>query len=159
MEHIPNLIGTVGATTSIPQIGYMLDPAHHGQGLATEALTAFLPVFFGCLPQIDYCEAWVNGENVKSLRVLEKCGFLPKTPNPRGTWEEGNAEPEENEVEEMAISNLDEAVERELRLAIEDMNLTVGKVYKAPLRKPMVGYELRKDNFTPKDEITKEKED
>lgn len=141
--HIPRLIGTVGATAYLPQIGYMIDPAHQGRGLATEALNAFLPVFFECLPDIDYCEAWVGGGNVKSLRVLEKCGFRPKRLNALITNEEDAEEPERDHPQRI---ELDEDVEKQLRLAVEGMNLKGGK----QRRNPMVGYELRREMFMSK---------
>ncbi len=57
------------------EVGYHTVAAHTGKGYATEALAAFLPVMMDrfALPQVaGVCDA----ENVASIRVLEKCGFV-----------------------------------------------------------------------------------
>ena len=56
------------------EIGYHTVKAFAGQGLATEAVQAFLPVMMDRLNLVQVagiCDA----ENIASIRVLEKCGF------------------------------------------------------------------------------------
>jgi RimJ/RimL family protein N-acetyltransferase len=57
------------------EIGYWIDRALWGRGIATEALSAFLQ-----LEQRRPLTAGVAPHNVASMRVLQKCGFrLPKS--------------------------------------------------------------------------------
>ena len=53
-------------------VGYWIGREFWGQGIATEALELFLE---GFAERPLY--AWVIATNVASIRVLEKCGFLP----------------------------------------------------------------------------------
>ena len=52
------------------ELGYWIDRAYWGRGVATAALSAFL-----CLEQMRPLYAGVAKHNAGSLRVLEKCGF------------------------------------------------------------------------------------
>ena len=52
------------------EVGYWLDRAFWGRGVATEALSAFLR-----LEKTRPLYAGVAKHNVASIRVLEKCGF------------------------------------------------------------------------------------
>jgi RimJ/RimL family protein N-acetyltransferase len=52
------------------EVGYWIDRAFWGRGVATEALSAFL-----CLEQTRPLYAGVAKHNVASIRVLQKCGF------------------------------------------------------------------------------------
>lgn len=57
------------------EVGYWLDRALWGRGIATEALSAFL-----CLEKTRPLYAIVAKHNVGSIRVLQKCGFtLPRS--------------------------------------------------------------------------------
>ena len=57
------------------EVGYWLDRAFWGHGIATEALTAFLR-----LEQTRPLYAGVAKHNAASIRVLQKCGFtLPRS--------------------------------------------------------------------------------
>lgn len=74
-----SLIGTVGlwaegAAARVPQVFYFLDPAHAGQGLATEAMEAFVGALFDGF-DIDALAADVFADNPRSARVLAKLGF------------------------------------------------------------------------------------
>ena len=57
------------------EVGYHIGASYTGQGYATEAVKAFLPVI---MPQIGIstiagiCQA----ENKASVKVMEKCGFI-----------------------------------------------------------------------------------
>ncbi len=56
------------------EIGYHTIKAHAGQGYATEAVAAFLPVMMTAL-NVAQVEGICDAENQASIRVLEKCGF------------------------------------------------------------------------------------
>jgi RimJ/RimL family protein N-acetyltransferase len=64
--------GNIGSWTSEGkrEVGYWIDRAFWGRGVATEALSAFL-----CLEPIRPLYAGVAKHNVASIRVLQKCGF------------------------------------------------------------------------------------
>ena len=64
--------GHIGSWTSDGkrEVGYWLDRAFWGRGVATEALTAFLR-----LEQTRPLYASAAKHNAASLRVLQKCGF------------------------------------------------------------------------------------
>lgn len=71
------LIGTIGSgapAEGVATIGYMLDPAVHGRGLATEAVDAFVRVLF-THARVDGIAATCRVENGASRRVLDKNGF------------------------------------------------------------------------------------
>lgn len=57
------------------EIGYLLDPAYQGKGLAGEALQAALSYGFNEL-KVHAVEAHVNPLNVASKKLLLKAGFL-----------------------------------------------------------------------------------
>jgi len=64
--------GNIGSWTAEEkrEIGYWIDRAFWGRGVATEALAAFLSV-----EPIRPLHAGVSKHNVASIRVLQKCGF------------------------------------------------------------------------------------
>ena len=57
----------------LTEVGYGLNPAYEGHGYMTEALQAFLD--FGKKLGIRTVRADTEKGNVKSQRVLQKCGF------------------------------------------------------------------------------------
>ena len=70
--HENDVVGTISAwdTGRIPQIGYSIDPARWGQGLATGALLVFTTMM-----KRRPLQARVAADNRASIRVLEKAGF------------------------------------------------------------------------------------
>jgi RimJ/RimL family protein N-acetyltransferase len=65
----------------IREVGYWIDRACWGRGVATAALSAFLK-----LEKRRPLYAGVARHNVGSLRVLQKCGFvLTDSPDPKST--------------------------------------------------------------------------
>jgi ribosomal-protein-alanine N-acetyltransferase len=59
------------------ELGYWLAPAARGQGLATEAVRAFIPYAFGPLG-LERLTAHTLHFNDRSIRVLERNGFAPE---------------------------------------------------------------------------------
>jgi ribosomal-protein-alanine N-acetyltransferase len=72
-EH-PIFIGSLGSAHD-REIGYMFHPDYWGKGYATEALCAFIKVYFEKLPLEEYIVAKTDEGNGGSRRVLEKLGF------------------------------------------------------------------------------------
>jgi RimJ/RimL family protein N-acetyltransferase len=75
----PRVIGMIGAVRA-PEVGYMLNANYWGKGYATEALRAFLPLFFehysgGEQERFEYAVALTDTELVASQNVLQKAGF------------------------------------------------------------------------------------
>ncbi|KAI5363694.1 putative GNAT domain, acyl-CoA N-acyltransferase [Septoria linicola] len=77
----PRIIGLFGSF-HWPSCGYMLHPDYYNRGYATEGMKAFIPAYFERVPPAseggtghDVIDAYVDAENVGSMRVLEKCGF------------------------------------------------------------------------------------
>lgn len=75
----PRVIGLIGAVRA-PEVGYMLNHNYWGKGYATEALRAFLPLFFdhfsgGEQGRFEYAEAHTDPDLITSQNVLKKVGF------------------------------------------------------------------------------------
>jgi RimJ/RimL family protein N-acetyltransferase len=76
----PRVIGLIGAVRA-PEVGYMFNRNYWGKGYATEALRAFMPMFFAHFSGQDgqmfyeYAEAHTDPELVASHNVLVKAGF------------------------------------------------------------------------------------
>ncbi|MBC7523001.1 MAG: GNAT family N-acetyltransferase [Flavobacterium sp.] len=76
----PKLIGIIGHYRIQPEnhrceIGYMILPEYHGQGITTEAVNAVLKYGFDDL-SMHSIEAVIDPENIASERVLQKNGFV-----------------------------------------------------------------------------------
>ena len=74
-----HMIGTCGFARidcqhNCGEIGYVLHPAYHGQGLAVEASRRVIEFGFGEL-SLNRIEARYMKENTASLRVMEKLGM------------------------------------------------------------------------------------
>ncbi|GAB1193938.1 hypothetical protein APSETT444_003175 [Aspergillus pseudonomiae] len=70
-------IGWVGTwrTDPLPELGFIFHRSTWGLGFATEALKAFVELFWSCKPQFKVLEAYCDTENEASVKVLRKCGF------------------------------------------------------------------------------------
>ena len=57
------------------KVAYRLSPKFWGQGIATEALSGIVRI---CFEEMELQRLWteVHSENLASVRVLEKCGFI-----------------------------------------------------------------------------------
>jgi RimJ/RimL family protein N-acetyltransferase len=80
------LIGKLGAW-QLPEVGFLIDPAHWGHGYATEAMTAFVDRR-RALGSAELT-ADVDPRNESSLRLLQRCGFV-ETHRAAGTWQVGD---------------------------------------------------------------------
>jgi RimJ/RimL family protein N-acetyltransferase len=63
------------AMKGIPELGFALTPAFHGRGYATEAAQAAVSWADQSMSS-DRTVCLANRENVASLRVVEKCGYV-----------------------------------------------------------------------------------
>ena len=66
-------------------LGYLLDPAHHGRGYATEMVRAALDLAFGDLG-LHRVTAGCFADNVASWRVMEKAGMRREQHGVRDSW-------------------------------------------------------------------------
>lgn len=69
----------IGYVQAIPldndwEIGYHISGSYTGQGYATEAVSAFLPVIMKKIG-IDSIKGVCLAENIASVKVMERCGF------------------------------------------------------------------------------------
>jgi len=76
----PKLIGIIGHYRIQPQnyraeIGYMILPEYHGQGIVTEAINKVVRYGFDVM-QLHSIEAVIDPGNLASERVLQKNGFV-----------------------------------------------------------------------------------
>jgi RimJ/RimL family protein N-acetyltransferase len=74
VEQNGKVIGCVGCGGSPVSVMYFVDPDHWGQGIATEAMSAFLPEVFARFP-INRIEADHFEDNPVSGSILERLGF------------------------------------------------------------------------------------
>ena len=79
------LIGKLGAW-KMPEVGFLIDPAHWGNGYAREALAAFIDRRRG-LGSTELT-ADVDPRNGASLKLLGGVGFM-ETSRASGTWQVG----------------------------------------------------------------------
>jgi len=73
------------ARESEGSLGYLLDPAHHGRGYATEMVRAALDLAFGELG-LHRVTAGCFAANVASWRVMEKAGMRREQHGVRDSW-------------------------------------------------------------------------
>ncbi len=66
--------GKVGAYR-LPEFGYILHPDYWGQGMATEAVHAFLGHVWRTRPDIVELSTDIDPRNTASVRLVEKMGF------------------------------------------------------------------------------------
>ena len=73
----PMMVGVVGVYRTSPEaeLGYIYHPSAWGHGYATEALIAFLKLFWELRPGVETMVAYTDYENHASMKVLTKCGF------------------------------------------------------------------------------------
>jgi RimJ/RimL family protein N-acetyltransferase len=79
-------IGKLGAW-KLPEVGFLIDPAHWGNGYALEAMVAFIQR--RRLLGSSGLTADVDPRNVASLKLLERVGFA-ETHRAKGTWQIGD---------------------------------------------------------------------
>lgn len=86
------LIGDCGLKTladpRLGMIGYTLGRGHQGQGFATEALRAVVDLAFGRLA-MHRLSASVDGDNLRSLALLERLGWRREAHHRRSEWFKG----------------------------------------------------------------------
>ena len=80
------LIGKLGAW-KLPEVGFLIDPAHWGHGYATEAMAAFIDRRRSLAS--TELNADVDPRNLASIKLLERCGF-EETHREKGTWQVGD---------------------------------------------------------------------
>lgn len=84
---------TALARGSQAELGWCFHPDHHGQGYATEAVTALLDITFEL--GVRRAEAGCFAENLASRRVMEKVGlrqegyYVGESAHRDGTWHDG----------------------------------------------------------------------
>ena len=87
VEYEGRVIGKAGCW-QLPEIGFILDPAYWGRGLAREALEAVIAKVFSTFP-VEALTADVDPRNGASLAVLKRLGFV-ETGRAEGTWTLGD---------------------------------------------------------------------
>jgi [ribosomal protein S5]-alanine N-acetyltransferase len=70
------------------ELGYILAPSHHGQGLMTEALHALVTYCFDEL-RTHRIEAMISPDNRASIRLIERLGFQREGGPLRDYWRVG----------------------------------------------------------------------
>ncbi|KAL3464507.1 GNAT domain-containing protein [Aspergillus heterothallicus] len=70
-------LGWVGTWKSEPEheVGFIFHRATWGLGIATEALSGFLELFWRARPEVNVLNAYCDTENDASIRVLKKADF------------------------------------------------------------------------------------
>lgn len=77
---VDRMIGVVGvfreSVAGTAEVGYIYNESFWGQGYASEALAAYVNVYWDQVKTIDAIVAMVDPENIPSIKVLKKCGFV-----------------------------------------------------------------------------------
>jgi ribosomal-protein-alanine N-acetyltransferase len=81
IEFQGRIIGKLGCWR-IPEIGFALNKAYWGQGIAQEAMVAFV-AHMKTVKVCDHLFADVDPRNQRSKKLLEKCGFRKVGHRPR----------------------------------------------------------------------------
>ncbi|KAF3403558.1 hypothetical protein F1880_009468 [Penicillium rolfsii] len=70
-------IGWIGVwkLDPVPEVGMIFHRDSWGHGFATEALSAFLAIFWELRTHLSTLTAFCDTENAASIRVMQKCGF------------------------------------------------------------------------------------
>jgi RimJ/RimL family protein N-acetyltransferase len=73
------LVGDIGMSpadgeSGVVKVGYTIDPAFQGRGYATEAVGTLVDYALGTLGA-DVVRAYASGDNLPSIRVMEKVGM------------------------------------------------------------------------------------
>ncbi len=74
-EAIGDVVARLESNGRAAEVGYSLAVAHRGKGYATEAVQRLLAYLFNDVG-IGRTHAGVHPDNVASMRVLERCGFV-----------------------------------------------------------------------------------
>lgn len=80
------VIGKLGAW-QLPEIGFLIDPAHWGKGYASEGLAGFID--WRRIRGSTELTADVDPRNLSSIRLLARHGFV-QTGRATGTWQVGD---------------------------------------------------------------------
>ena len=80
------VVGKLGAWR-LPEVGFLIDPEHWGQGIATEGMAAFIDRR-RALGSTEL-KADVDPRNLASLRLLKRHGFV-ECGRAAGTWQIGD---------------------------------------------------------------------
>lgn len=81
-----HLLGDVYRRTA--EIGYWLAVPSQGRGIATDAVRTLVPVAFRQFDLVRL-QAGVFSNNIASMRVLEKCGFVREAVHQNAIWKHG----------------------------------------------------------------------
>jgi len=92
LKNDPRLIGTICFWNMVPEeskaeVGYLLHPAFHGKGFMHEALSEVLTFGFRIMG-LKTVVAFTHRENIGSIRLLEKNGFLRREDLPEDSENE-----------------------------------------------------------------------
>lgn len=77
-DRMIGILGVPGVSSppGTAEVGYVYDESVWGRGYATEALAAYMDIYWDHAKEIDYMVAKVDPENIPSIKVLKKCGFV-----------------------------------------------------------------------------------
>lgn len=93
VEHDGRVIGDIGIwltdeSPSKAEVGWVFCPRHQGQGLATEAVSAFIAAVFASHP-LHRLEAQMDARNAASGRLCERLGMTREAHLRQDFWSKG----------------------------------------------------------------------